>query len=113
MTQTAKALDVVARRLIAAAEDDLRRCVAVRDLDSDLLGALYLSVLETLERQVTCDEAAIDDIALTIYLTVSAWQPNSAPPLQLLASLHKVIAVALAAQPFEIAPDAGAKRRYQ
>lgn len=76
-------------------------------------GALYLSVLETLERQVTCDEAAIDDIALTIYLTVSAWQPNGAPPLQLLASLHQVIAVALAAQPFEIAPDAGAKRRYQ
>ncbi len=109
MTQP-KALDAVARRLIRAAEEDLRQWIAVRDLDNDLLGALYLRVLETLERQATCDEAAVDDIALTIYLTLSAWQPNGSPPLHLLASLHQVVGAALAAEPFPL-PQINIARR--
>lgn len=110
MTQAPRPLDVVARRVIRAAEEDFRQWIAVRDLDSDLLGTLYLRVLETLERQTRCDEAAVDDVALTIYLTISAWQPDGAPPLHLLTSLHRVVAATLAAESFATAPVDGARR---
>jgi cytochrome c6 len=61
-------------------------------IDNDLLGTLYLSVREVLERgQPAGDDATVDDVALTIYLTVSAWQAGPQPPLALLESLHQVI----------------------
>ena len=92
MTQQAKELDAVARRLIRAAEEDLRRWMGSGQLDNDFLGTLYLRVREVLERgQPADDEATVVDVALTIYLTASAWQAGAEPPLTLLSSLHQVI----------------------
>ncbi len=96
MTQPAQSLDVSARRLIRATEEPLRRWIGVQQLDNDLLGALYLRVLEALERgQSASGSGAVEDIALTIYLTASAWQSRQEPPLELLSSLHQVIAKTL------------------
>lgn len=99
MTQQAKELDAVARRLIRAAEEDLRRWIGSAHLDNDFLGALYLRVREVLERgQPADDEATVDDVALTIYLTASAWQAGHEPPLALLSSLHYAIGKTLSHQ---------------
>lgn len=96
MTQPTQALDVSARRLIRATEEPLRRWIGVQQLDNDLLGKLYLRVIEALERgQLAGGADAVEDIALTIYLTASAWQSRQEPPLELLSSLHQVIAKTL------------------
>jgi cytochrome c5 len=82
----------VARRVIRAAEEDLRRWIGPAQLDNDFLAALYLRVREAFERSCPGDnDAIVDDVALVIYLTASAWQPGNAPPLALLSSLHQVI----------------------
>jgi mono/diheme cytochrome c family protein len=92
VTPHAKEVDTLARRLIRAAEESLRRWIGVGQLDNDFLGTLYLRVREVLERgQPAGDEATLDDVALTIYLTASAWQAGPEPPLALLSSLHQVI----------------------
>lgn len=88
MNQAANVLDVTARRVIRASEEDLRRWMPV---DNDLLGAIYLQVREALDRAPSPDDAA-DDVALAIYLTASAWNANGSVPLALLSSLHQVIA---------------------
>ena len=85
-------VDTVARRLIRATEEDLRRSIGSAQLDNDFLAVLYLRVREILERGYRVDdEATVDDVALTIYLTASAWRGGNAPPLALLSSLHQVI----------------------
>jgi hypothetical protein len=109
MTQPAQSLDVSARRLIRATEEPLRRWIGVQQLDNDLLGALYLRVLEALERGQSAS-GAVEDIALTIYLTASAWQSRQEPPLQLLSSLHEVIAKTLSDESTTNAPADGARR---
>ena len=82
--------------MIRAAEEDLRRWIAPGQLDNDFLAMLYLRVREALERSRPDDgDAIVDDVALVIYLTASAWQPANAPPLALLSSLHRVIAKTL------------------
>jgi hypothetical protein len=111
MTQPAQALDVSARRLIRATEEPLRRWIGVQQLDNDLLGALYLRVLEALERgQSSHGAGAVEDIALTIYLTASAWQSRQEPPLELLSSLHQVIAKTLSDESTTNASVDGARR---
>jgi hypothetical protein len=110
MTQPAKPLDDVARRLIRASEEDLRRWMGTGQLESDLLSALYLRVREVLERGAADGDAMVEDIALTIYLTASAWQARAEPPLNLLTSLHRVIAVTLSTDSFPTAPPNGARR---
>lgn len=96
MTQPTRALDVSARRLIQATEEPLRHWIGVQQLDNNLLGKLYLRVIEALERGQSAGGAdAVEDIALTIYLTASAWQSRQEPPLDLLSSLHQVIAKTL------------------
>jgi len=92
VSQHAKELDAVARRLICAAEEDLRRWLGSAQIDNDFLGMIYLRVREALERNPSADtEAIVDDIALTIYLTASAWQGGPEAPLAILPSLHEVI----------------------
>lgn len=111
MTQPTKALDAMARRLIRAAEEDLRGWIGVRQLDNDLLGTLYLRVREVLENGESAgDQAKVDDVALTIYLTASAWQSAGKPPLALLSSLHHVIAKTLAHESSATSPAEGERR---
>lgn len=86
-------LDVVARRLIRASEEGLRRWLGVPQLENDLLGTLYLRVREVLGQANGSDEdALIEDVTLTIYLTASAWHSRDESPVQFLSSLHEVIA---------------------
>jgi hypothetical protein len=105
MRQASPALDVVARRLIRASEESLLRWMNVRQIDNDLLGALYLRVREVLDRE-TWDEQMVEDVTLTIYLTASAWQSPDETPLEFLSSLHEVIAKTLSGN----APMSGARR---
>lgn len=109
MAQPSQALDVVARRMIRASEEGLRRWIGVHQLDNDLLGALYLRVREVLERG-QLDEDMVEDVTLTIYLTASAWQSSNEPPLEFLSSLHEVIAKTLSGDSSTTAPMSGARR---
>ena len=111
MTQPAQAFDIAARRLIRACEEPVCRWIGVQQLDNDLLGALYLRVLEALERGRSSNETgAVEDIALTIYLTASAWQSREEAPIELLSSLHQIIAKTLSDTPSTNAPVNGARR---
>jgi hypothetical protein len=111
VTQPVQPLDVVARRMIRAAEEGLRRWIGVRQIDNDLLGTLYLRVREVLEGgQSSDDDGLVEDIKLTIYLTASAWQSGGEPPLDFLSSLHQVIARTLSEDSHANAPVAGARR---
>jgi len=87
-------LDAVARRLIRASEEGLRRWIGVTQLENDLLGSLYLRVREVLDRE-TWDDEMVEDLTLTIYLTASAWHTCDEPPLQFLSRLHETIAETL------------------
>ena len=87
--------DLVARRLILAVQDDLRRWQAVPRLEPELVAALYLRVRDILARWPTPDDGAIDELALTVYLTASAWQPTPDRAATLLPILRRDIAEAM------------------
>lgn len=96
MKEASHALDLLARRLMHATEEDLRRWLQVTQLDYELLGTLYLRVRETLERaEPVLDDDAIEELVLTIYLTASAWQSRSEAPTDVLLSLRSAIAETL------------------
>lgn len=89
MQRDASTLDHIARRLVHDSDEDLRRFLQVEHLDPALVALLYLHVRGMIER---CDEVgAVDELALAIYLTASAWQPSAEPPVGLLTALHSVI----------------------
>ena len=87
--------DLVARRLVRAVQDDLRRWQAVPRLEPELVAALYLRVREILGRWPNPDDGAIDELALAVYLTTSAWQPTPDRAASLLPILRRDIAEAM------------------
>ncbi len=91
MRPSANTLDLLARQVIRAGEEDLRRGLGDVQIDRELLGALYLRVREVLERSDTDDVATAEELAMAIYFTASAWQPNGDAPVELLMSLHQVV----------------------
>jgi hypothetical protein len=91
MRPSPNGLDLLARHVILAAEEDLRRSLRDVQLDPELLGTLYLRVREVLERSELEDIATAEELAMAIYFTASAWQPNSEAPVEILLSLHQVI----------------------
>lgn len=88
MSHSPKGIDLLARRLIRAAEEDLRSWLVVGQLDHELLGALYLRLLEVLERSDAPNDDTVEELALAIYLTASAWQSKSNASVDLLVSLR-------------------------
>lgn len=96
MTRASKGLDLLARLLIRGAEENLRSWLGVAQLDHELLGALYLRLREVLQRSSTpIDEDTVQELALAIYLTASAWQSKSDAPVDLLVSLQREISKTL------------------
>jgi hypothetical protein len=95
MRPSPNGLDLLARHVILAAEEDLRRSLRGVHLDAELLGALYLRVREVLERSGVDDAATAEELAMSIYFTATAWQPNGDAPVDLLLSLHGVISKTL------------------
>lgn len=98
MPRSQKGLDLLARRMILGAEENLRTWLGVAQLDREMLGALYLRLREVLERSpTTFDDDTVQELALAIYLTASAWQSRSDAPVDLLVSLRKEISKTLSA----------------
>lgn len=95
MTRSPKGIDLLARRLMRAAEEDLRSWLAVSQLDHELLGALYLRLLEVLEHSDAPDDDTVEELTLAIYLTASAWQSKSDAPVDLLVALRREISKTL------------------
>jgi hypothetical protein len=96
MSRSPNGLDLLARRLMRAAEEDLRSWLGVAQLDHELLGALYLRLREVLERSAKPDDDdTVQELALAIYLTASAWQSKSDAPVDLLVSLRREISKTL------------------
>lgn len=89
-------LDRLARRLIQAVEKDVRGFLGVPRLEQELVGILYLRLRNLVDSCET--DGAVDELALAIFLTVSAWQSPADPPVDLLPSLHQTIGATLAAE---------------
>lgn len=101
MSRPSNALDLLTRRIIRASEEDLRHWLGVVQLDRDLLGTLYLQVRAALDRCQSPDDAvAVEELALTMLLTVSAWRTgNEGSAETILSALHRAISTTL---PLEI-----------
>lgn len=111
MTQQRDA-DLLARGLLRAVQDDLRRWLEVPQLDHELVAALYLRVIDVLGRRPGAEEKeAVDELALAIYLTASAWQSRSEPPVTLLSSLRQAIASAVITSTTKAPPANGGRTR--
>ena len=101
MSRPSNALDLLTRRIIRASEEDLRHWLGVVQLDRDLLGTLYLQVRAALDRCQSPDDAvAVEELALTMLLTASAWRTgNEGSAETILSALHRAISTTL---PLEI-----------
>src|SRR6266536_1412448 len=95
MRPSPNGLDLLARHVILGCEDDLRRSLRGVLLDAELLGTLYLRVREVLERSELGDIATAEELAMSIYFTATAWQPDGDAPVALLLSLHSDISKTL------------------
>jgi len=95
MRPSANGLDLLARHVILGCEDDLRRSLRGVRLDAELLGALYLRVREIFGRSAIEDIATAEELAMAIYFTATAWQPDGDAPVALLLSLHTDISKTL------------------
>jgi hypothetical protein len=84
-------LDLAARRVIFAVQADVVRWCEMRQLDPELVGALYVRVRDILRRSPT-DEELIDELALAVYLTVSAWTADTDRIASILPDLRRDIA---------------------
>ncbi len=91
MRPTPNGLDLLARHVILGCEDDLRRSLRGVQLDAELLGTLYLRVRGVLERSELDDTATAEELAMSIFFTATAWQPEGDAPVGLLLSLHSDI----------------------
>jgi hypothetical protein len=100
MSHPSNALDLLARRIIRASEEDLRHWLGVVQLDHDLLGTLYLQVRAALDRCQSPDDAvAVEELALTMLLTASAWRTgNEGSAETILSGLHRAISTTLPLQ---------------
>jgi hypothetical protein len=93
MRRDPNTLDHLTRRLIQSAEKDLRAFLQVPRLEQELVAILYLRLRHLVEN--SDDDAVADELALSIYLTASAWQASAEPPVDLLESLHRTIGATL------------------
>ena len=97
MNQQAASVDHLSRRVVRDIEEDLRNALAVAHLDSDLVSALYLDAREVLgHSDDVVDVAVVDELALTLYLTASAWLGRQETSVCLLAALHQTLCKTLA-----------------
>lgn len=87
-------LDLAARRLIFAVQADVVRWCEMPQLDPELVGALYLRVRDILRRS-PADEEVIDELALAVFLTVSAWTADGDRIASILPALRRDIADAM------------------
>lgn len=91
--------DELARQLILAVQEDLKTWYDVPRIESELIGALYLQLRDVMRRWTELDEAgAVDELALAVYLTATAWQSPADQPTALLPLLRRDIAEAMRAQ---------------
>ena len=97
MSRPSNALDLLTRRIIRASEEDLRHWLGVVQLDCDLLSTLYLQVRAALDRCQSPDDAvAVEELALTMLLTASAWRTgNQGSAETILSALHRAIIATL------------------
>ena len=97
MSRPSNALDLLTRRIIRASEEDLRHWLGVVQLDRDLLSTLYLQVRAALDRCQSPDDAvAVEELALTMLLTASAWcTGNQGSAETILSALHRAIIATL------------------
>jgi len=92
MTEAA-IIDEVARRLILGVQEELRAAHCTPPLDRELISLLYLRTRDALVKGgKPADDGAIDELALTMYLTISAWQSPTKFPVTILSSLRRHIA---------------------
>jgi hypothetical protein len=88
----AASLDHLSRRVIRDVEVDLRDALRVGHLENEFVSALYLATRGVLERGGdSLDIALVDELALTLYLTASAWLGRDDSAIELLASLHRTL----------------------
>lgn len=89
-------LDLVARRLIVAVQDDVVRWCDVPRLEPELVGALYVRLRDIL-RTSPADDDLLDELALAVYLTVSAWTADGDRIASILPDLRCHIAESMQA----------------
>ena len=97
MSGPSNALDLLTRRILRASEEDLRHWLGAVQLDRDLLSTLYLQVRAALDRCQSPDDAvAVEELALTMLLTASAWRTgNQGSAETILSALHRAIIATL------------------
>lgn len=95
-------VDEFTKRLLRAAAPDLQRSLGVRRLNRELLGEIYLRLREVLGRfegplrQEALRQADIvDELALTIYMVASTYDPGRQPSPELLSPLARALDGAL------------------
>lgn len=88
--------------LIRAAEADLRDHLGVDQLSLDLVGDLYLDLQRVLSREgnlrkIHPDDVSriVDELALTIFLSVAVEDSEDQPTPDLLVALRRSLVVAL------------------
>jgi len=87
MTDAGNDNDLLARRLVRAVQEDLRHWFHVARLEPELVATLYLRVREILRRG-----GAVDELALAVYLTATAWQQPAADSSAVIPILRRDIA---------------------
>lgn len=104
MSKDATKLDRQARMLIQASEPLLRHWLGVSSLDRTLIGTLYLRQRRILEHWYvteTSDERSqrnlVEQLAVAMFMTATAWQTAAQPAVDLLSSLREIVAAGLPA----------------
>lgn len=93
MTDAANDNDLLARRLVRAVQEDLRHWLHVARLEPELVATLYLRVRDILRRGAPLDDAgALDELALAVYLTATAWQAPAPESASVIPVLRRDIA---------------------
>jgi len=76
--------DLMARQLVRAVQEDLRLWLNVPRLEPELIANLYLRIRDILRR-----DGALDELALAVYLTATAWQPSVPESASVIPTLRR------------------------
>ncbi len=74
----------MARQLVRAVQEDLRLWLNVPRLEPELIANLYLRIRDILRR-----DGALDELALAVYLTATAWQPSVPESASVIPTLRR------------------------
>lgn len=74
----------MARKLVRAVQEDLRLWLNVPRLEPELIANLYLRIRDILRR-----DGALDELALAVYLTATAWQPSAPESASVIPTLRR------------------------